>query len=295
MRMPSLKLLIGFEAAARLSNYSRAADELSVSQSAVSHQIAQLERHVGQQLFRRKGRGVELTVTGRLLHESVAKSFEVIRGGLGRIETYLDTDLVTLVCPAHIAHGWLQPRMDQLTQEHPALRPIVSIDETARYIDEMDVDIAITREPLRQSGVFEVPFLTDASVVVCAPALANTLSKVSLSEHPAHAGLLCLEGDLTGELSGPFIRAHLGGFHKAAIYDDARLLLDAALRSRGIALVSRLLADDALATGMLVVLDAYPSLAGATVWISRVEGESRSPMVRGVYESLLRLTQVSRC
>lgn len=107
--MPSLKLLIGFEAAARLCNYSRAADELYVSQSAVSHQIAQLEKHVGQQLFRRKGRGVELTVAGRLLHESVARSFEVIRGGLGRIETYLDTDLVTLVCPASIAHGCWRP------------------------------------------------------------------------------------------------------------------------------------------------------------------------------------------
>lgn len=291
MRMPSLKLLIGFEAAARLSNYSRAADELSVSQSAVSHQIAQLERHVGQQLFRRKGRGVELTVAGRLLHESVAKSFEVIRGGLGRIETYLDTDLVTLVCPAPIAHGWLQPRMDRLAQEHPALRPIISIDETARYIDEMDVDIAITREPLRQLGVFEVPLLTDASVMVCTPKLAKALNKCGVAQHAAHAGLLCLESDLTGESSGPFIRAHLGHFHKAAIYDDARLLLDAALRGRGIALVSHLLAFDALDTGALVLLDAYPKLAGRTIWISRVEGESRSALVRGVFESLLKLAQ----
>lgn len=293
MRMPSLKLLIGFEAAARLSNYSRAADELSVSQSAVSHQIAQLERHVGQQLFRRKGRGVELTVAGRLLHESVAKSFEVIRGGLGRIETYLDTDLVTLVCPAPIAHGWLQARMDRLMQAHPALRPIISIDETARYIDEMDVDIAITREPLKQHGVFEVPFLTDASVVVCTPALRKALGKNNAEEYPAHPGLLCLESDLTAELSSPFIREHLGGFHKAAIYDDARLLLDATLRGRGIALVSRLLADDALQRGALVVLEAYPKLAGATVWISRMEGESRSPLVRGVFDSLLKFAQIN--
>lgn len=291
MRMPSLKLLIGFEAAARLSNYSRAADELSVSQSAISHQIASLEQHVGQQLFRRKGRGVELTVAGRLLHESVAKSFDVIRGGLGRIETYLDTDLVTLVCPAPIAHGWLQARMERLTQEHPALRPIISIDETARYIDEMDVDIAITREPLRQPGVFETPFLTDASVVVCAPVLRKALKKYQVDEHPAHVGLLCLEGDLTGELSGPFIRAHLGGFHKAAIYDDARLLLDAALRGRGIALVSRLLADDALKTGALALMDDYPTLEERTIWISRVDGASRSPLIKGVFDSLVAMAQ----
>ncbi|MCW3686418.1 LysR family transcriptional regulator, partial [Burkholderia cenocepacia] len=60
-RVPSLKLLTGFEAAARLGNFSRAADELHLSQSAVSHQIQQLETHLGQPLFRRRGRGVELT------------------------------------------------------------------------------------------------------------------------------------------------------------------------------------------------------------------------------------------
>jgi DNA-binding transcriptional LysR family regulator len=289
--MPSLKLLIGFEAAARLSNYSRAADELSVSQSAVSHQIAQLEQHVGQQLFRRKGRGVELTVTGRLLHESVAKSFEVIRGGLGRIETFLDTNLLTLVCPAAIAHGWLQARLDVLGQQHPTLNPIISIDETARYIDEMDVDIAITRQPLRQQGVYEVPFLEDALVVVCEPALGKKLEGFEIEKFASHVGLLCLESDLTGERSGPFIREQFSGFRKAAIYDDARLLLDAVLRGRGIALVSRLLADESLARGALVQLDAFAELPVGSIWIARLDGESRSPLVPSVFESLLQLAQ----
>ena len=120
-RLPSFKFLIGFEAAARLGNYSRAAEELHVSQSAISHQIAQLEQQVGQPLFRRKGRGVELTVAGGLLLDSVGKSLEQIRHGLHRIETYMDDRLVTLVCPAPVAHGWLQPRIDRLLQAHPDL------------------------------------------------------------------------------------------------------------------------------------------------------------------------------
>ena len=69
-RIPSLKLLIGFEAAARLGNFSRAADELHLSQSAISHQIQQLEEQLGQPLFRRVGRGVELTVGGEVLQRS---------------------------------------------------------------------------------------------------------------------------------------------------------------------------------------------------------------------------------
>ena len=293
-KLPSFRLLIGFEAAARLSNYSRAADELCVSQSAISHQVTQLERHVGQPLFRRKGRGVELTVTGRLLHETVVRSLEVIRSGLSRIETYMDPNLVTIVCPAPIAHGWLQPRLDRMTQEHPALCPIVSIDETARYVDEMDVDIAITRQPLHQPGTFELPLLDDEWIAVCTPALQARLAAAAPDEGAGDIGIVCLESDLTSERVGPFIRTHYDAFRKVALYDDPRLLLDAALRGRGVALLSRLLADDALATGALARPAGQPSLATGTIWVSRAEGDARSPLVKGVFESLLRYAGPAR-
>ena len=231
-------------------------------------------------MFRRKGRGVELTVPGRLLHESVARSFEVIRGGLERIETYLDPDLVTLVCPASIAHGWLEPRMVVVCREHPSLQPIISVDESARYIDEMDVDIAITREPLRQPGICEEVLLRDALCMVASGTVAQG------------APLLCLESDMTSQLAGPFIRSQFAGARKAAIYDDARLLLDAACRGRGVALVSQLLAHDALLQGRLVRLEGYPALPAGSVWISRMGGESRSPLVRAVFDSLVRLAQL---
>lgn len=285
-KLPSFRLLLGFEAAARLSNYSRAADELCVSQSAISHQVAQLEQHIGQPLFRRKGRGVELTVAGRLLHESVVRSLDVIRAGLSRIETYLDPNLVTIVCPAPIAHGWLQPRLDQLIEEHPGLCPIVSIDETARYVDEMDVDIAISRQPLHQAGVFEEPLLEDEWIATASRDLAARLAPSSRDAHPGMAGIVCLESDLTSERVGPFLREHYEAFRKVALYDDPRLLLDAALRGRGIALLSRLLASDALATGGLVELPGYPRLATDTIWISGAAGEARSPLVKGVFDSL---------
>lgn len=290
-RLPSFKFLLGFEAAARLGNYSRAADELCVSQSAISHQISQLEEQVGQPLFRRKGRGVELTVAGRLLLDSVTKSLEQIRGGLARIETYMDENLVTLVCPAPVAQGWLQARVERLLQEHPLLCPIISIDETARYIDEMDVDIAITREPLRQHGVFEVPLLNDELVAVCTPELAQRLPAARPEQHAQQTGLLCHEGDLTSDRVGPFIREHFSALRKVAIYDDTRLVLDAALRGHGLALLSSLLADDSLRSGRLVRVAPYPTLPLGTVWISRTAGESRLPLVRGVFDSLLRYSK----
>jgi DNA-binding transcriptional LysR family regulator len=273
-RLPSFRFLIGFEAAARLGHYSRAAEELCISQSAMSHQIAQLEQQLGQPLFRRKGRGVELTVAGRLLLDSVGKSLEQIRHGLSRIETYMDDSLVTIVCPAPVASGWLQPRLEGLLQRHPALCPIVSTDETARYVDELDVDIAITREPLRQADVLQVPLLADALVAVRAPG------------PDTGTGLLCLEEDLTSDRTGPFIRQHLGRLRKTAIYDDARLLLDAALRGRGCAVVSRLLADEALGTGRLQLVEGIPAFALGRLWMSRIAGEPRMALVSEVFEYL---------
>jgi DNA-binding transcriptional LysR family regulator len=273
-RLPSFRFLIGFEAAARLGHYSRAAEELCISQSAMSHQIAQLEQQLGQPLFRRKGRGVELTVAGRLLLDSVGKSLEQIRHGLSRIETYMDDSLVTIVCPAPVASGWLQPRLEGLLQRHPALCPIVSTDETARYVDELDVDIAITREPLRQADVLQVPLLADALVAVRAPG------------PDTGTGLLCLEEDLTSDRTGPCIRQHLGRLRKTAIYDDARLLLDAALRGRGCAVVSRLLADEALGTGRLQLVEGIPAFALGRLWMSRIAGEPRMALVSEVFEYL---------
>jgi LysR family transcriptional regulator, glycine cleavage system transcriptional activator len=275
-RLPSFRLLAGFEAAARLGSYVLAADELCVSPSAVSHQIAQLEAQLDQPLFRRKGRGVELTVAGRVLQESVVRSLGVIRSGLQRIGSYFDEGLVTLVCPAPVAHGWLQPRLDALIATLPGLCPVVSVDETARYIDELDVDIAISRRPLDQPGVREVALMADALVAVGVPALVDSVGDGGKVE------LLCLESDLTGQV----LRERFGGLRRQVIYDDPRLLLDAVLRGRGVALVSRLLADEALLQGRLMRLPGHEPVPAGTLWIACIDGVPRSPLVTGLFEGL---------
>jgi DNA-binding transcriptional LysR family regulator len=182
-----------------------------------------------------------------------------------------------------VAHGWLQPRLDALTQRFPALQPIVSIDETARYVDEMDVDIAITREPLRQPGLREVELLQDALCVVASPAVAQAWGA------GAHGGWLCLESDLTSTLAGPYLRQHFQALHKAAIYDDARLLLDAVRRGRGVALVSQLLAHEALASGALVRLPQFTPIAAGSLWMSGIAQAPRSALVGEVFDALVQM------
>lgn len=287
-RIPSLKLLIGFEAAARLGNFSRAADELHLSQSAISHQIQQLEEQLGQPLFRRVGRGVELTVGGEVLQRSVQRSLETLRSGLGRIGTYLTPGLVVLVCPAPLLHGWLQPRLERMRQDIPELCPLLSTDETARYVDEIDVDITIGHRPLMQTGLLEIPFLQDERVTVCTPALAARLDALPIEQHHLHAGLVCLEEDIVREDTAAVLRGQLAAFQDKTIYDDQRLALDAALRGRGIACLPRRLADDSVERGLLTILSGYPRLPGTSWWISRVAKTPRSQTVADVFDWLCR-------
>ncbi|MBC3935905.1 LysR family transcriptional regulator [Undibacterium rugosum] len=287
MRIPSLKLLTGFEAAARHGNFSRAADELHLSQSAVSHQIQQLEEHVGMALFRRVGRGVELTIAGEVLQRCVLLSLDTLRSGLGRIATYLDPGLVVLVCPAPLLHGWLQPQIDRLQLLIPDLCPMLSTDETARYIDEVNVDITIGDRPIQQLGLMEQPLLQDEWVVVASANMAAKLSNVPLTHHHLHTGMVCLEKSLTDDPTAVIFRNQLSKFRNCGIYDDQRLLLDAVLRNRGISCLSRLAARDDLNSGRLQILPDYPRVPGTTWWLSRVAGEPRAKIVLEVFNWLL--------
>jgi DNA-binding transcriptional LysR family regulator len=288
-----MKLLVGFEAAARLGNFSRAADELSLSQSAISHQIQMLETQLGQPVFRRIGRGVELTVAGKILLSSVQGAINTLRNGMGRIGSYMDEGLVVLVCPAPLLQGWLQPRLARLLAELPGLCPLLSCDETARYVDEIDVDLSISERPLAQAGLVETPLLSDQLVMVAPTALLPLLDGVTVDRHHLRVGLICMENAFTGEATASVFREHLHRFRKTAIYDDERLLLDAALRGLGLAFLPRLLAQDAIDQGRLHLVVGYPSVEGKTWWISRRAGEPRSERITQMHDWLLREGQTA--
>ncbi|MCD2167907.1 LysR family transcriptional regulator [Comamonas koreensis] len=285
-RIPSMKLLMGFEAAARLGSFSRAADELHVTQSAISHQVQQLEEQLMQPLFRRAGRGVELTIAGEVLLRSVQRSLSVLRSGVERIGTYLDPGLVSLVCPAPLLRGWLQPRLPKLQALLPGLSLVLSVDESARFVDEIDVDIAISSRPLLQPGLQELQLLQDEWLLVADAGTAKKLGRVPQDQHHLNADVLCLEESLTAEATAPLFLGPLAHFRKRAIYDDVRLVLDAVLAAQGIACLPSLLVEGSVASGQLQVLPGYPRLPGSTWWLSGAAGPARSDMVSQVFQWL---------
>jgi DNA-binding transcriptional LysR family regulator len=212
---------------------------------------------------------------------------ETLRNGLEGMTTYLNPGLVVIVCPAPLLQGWLQPRLEMLQAAIPDLLPLLSTDETARYIDEDNVDITIGERPIHEEGLLETPFLQDEWVLVARSDLASRLVGIERSQHHQHAKLVCLEQSLTNDETAVYFREHLATFQKRAIYDDGRLLLDAVLRGNTVAFLPRLLVEEYISLRQLIILPNYPRLPGKTWWLSRVAGQPRSDLIVQVYDWLL--------
>src|SRR5471032_1238856 len=131
-RLPPLQSLLAFDDSARLGSLSKAALELSLTQSAISHQIQNLEAWVGQALFSRIGRGVKLTAAGELFSQTVHSALKTLRDGRQRIEPYRNPDSVILACGAGFASGWLMARLQQLRRQYPALEVWLATQEDVR-------------------------------------------------------------------------------------------------------------------------------------------------------------------
>ena len=137
MKLPPLKALPVFEAVARLNSFSLAADELAVSQSAVSHQIKQLETYLGELLFQRTGRYLSLTEEGRQYHEAISSSLLQIERAS---EQLLGQEAARLRLSVYssFAVRWLVPRLPELSRQHPQLDlSLEMIGETPQLSDRV--------------------------------------------------------------------------------------------------------------------------------------------------------------
>lgn len=278
--------LVAFEATARLGSVSRAADELNLTQSAISQRVLKLEAHVGQRLFLRQGRGVKLTGAGELLLATTRETLERLRAGLLRIEPYRNKASLLLACPFDFAHGWLMARLAGLRERHGELEVWLMAERELTGIDRIDVDLIVARRPLHAAGVECVPLLEDASVVVAAPHLAQALAKASWPKLLEKAPLLFLEAEpeWAGWLADP---AFAGlRIRRAATLQDERLLVDAAQHGLGLARVPRVLVADALAAGRLVQLPQGPATPRPSLWLMRSTLTPRTPLANRVFDWL---------
>lgn len=153
-QLPPLNALRGFEAAARHLSFTKAACELLVTQGAVSRQIRDLEDNLGQRLFRRLTRRVELTKEGEKFYRVVEDVFDELERATARLQTSGSYRTLTISVLPTIASLWLMPRLHLFTQAQKGVevRIVSSIDPVNLLAHEADIAIRVGRLPGRTYG-----------------------------------------------------------------------------------------------------------------------------------------------
>ena len=121
-RLPPLRALLAFEAAARGGSFARAATELNVTPSAISHQIQTIETFLGLKLFRRSAGRVSLTRAGNAYWRRIESALQAIADATAEIAPARETDLVTVLSATSFAAKWLRPRLNDFLGTHPTVR-----------------------------------------------------------------------------------------------------------------------------------------------------------------------------
>ncbi|RZA20700.1 MAG: LysR family transcriptional regulator [Proteobacteria bacterium] len=247
-KLPSSGSLFVFEAAARCGSFTRAADELCVSQPAVSRMLSRLEEHLGVQLFERVRGGARLTESGTLLYRRVQEGFDTIESAIGEISaraTGMET--ITLSVSTAFTTHWLMPRMSRFSERFPAVDmryqlmsgriggPLMDVDLGMRYLDASSVKAA------------DSLVLPEITLPVCSPQYrAGVPSGKGKNAMPA---LIHMDNqDRTW--ATPFDQG--GRADNALVFSDYAVVVQAALLGQGMALGWLNVVSHCLANGQLL-------------------------------------------
>jgi len=179
--LPPLTTLSAFEAAARHQSFKNAAEELSVTPGAVSHQIKALEGYLETVLFQRKHRSVDLTDDGKALYEVLSTSFRRISQTLSTIRDRSSAEKVTIGSTTAVAALWLSPAVIRFWREMPDVN-VDQISQDRPFKDRPDLDFFIRYGRDRDSNLSHTPLFRDHLVPVGSPQVAENLAGVSLEE-----------------------------------------------------------------------------------------------------------------
>jgi DNA-binding transcriptional LysR family regulator len=170
-KLPPLDLIHGFEAAARTLSFTKAAEELAVTQSAVSRQIRALEEHLGVTLFARRPRSLALTDAGRALAEAASDCLERLQQATDRLRADAATPHLTVSTTGGFASLWLIPRLRSFTALHPDVDVRISATYKTVDLERSLVDVAVRYVHEEEAPEGAIRLFGEELFPVCSPAL----------------------------------------------------------------------------------------------------------------------------
>ena len=266
-----LNALRAFEAAARHLNFTRAGLELCVSQGAVSHQVAQLERRLGTRLFHRLPRGLALTDEGHALVPVVADAFDRVAATLDQYADGRFREALKVGVVGTFATGWLLPRLDRFARAHPAIDLRIATNNNRADLAGEALDYAIRFGDGAWHGTRAEPLIDAPMAPICAPAIA---ARLATPADLVHEDLLrsyrADEWELwfaAAGLPAPVLRG--------PVFDSSALMASAAAAGLGVALAppsmfARELAAETLVQPFAITVDA------GRYWLTRLMSRSES-------------------
>jgi LysR family glycine cleavage system transcriptional activator len=257
-RLPPLNALRAFEAAARHLSFTAAASELFVTQAAISHQVKALEEHLGQPLFRRLNRKLELTEAGRFYRPLLTEAFDLIDTASQRVRARDEQGPLKISVLPSFAAKWLLPRLGGFRALHPEIDVLVSSKLELADFARDDIDLALRFGRGNYPGLRTTWLMSDSKFPVCSPRLLEGPHPLRRPEDLRHHTLL--HDEVSG---GPVDVGWPEWLELAELTDidagrgpgfsDAAMVLAAAMAGQGVALSRGSLANDDLAAGLLVV------------------------------------------
>ncbi|HEY5896307.1 MAG TPA: transcriptional regulator GcvA [Burkholderiales bacterium] len=169
--IPSLDLLQGFEAAARHLSFTKAGEELFLTQSAVSRQIKELEEQLGVPLFHRRHRTLVLTEAGHQFYAAAAQVLTTMRAATSRLKAQGVRKPLSVTTTSSFAALWLIPRLAGFTRAHPSVDVRITADTRVQDLDRDGLDIAIRHGPASLAGPHAVRLFGERVFPVCSPKL----------------------------------------------------------------------------------------------------------------------------
>jgi len=256
-KIPSTAALVSFEAAARHESFTKAAEELSLTQSAICRQVGSLEEFLNVELFRRSRRGVKLTEAGLSYSRRVAMQLDAVERDTLSVMGHQGANVIELAVVPTFGTQWLLPRLKDFQQQHPD----VTINLTNRtrpfLFADTDFDAAIYFGDADWSGTQSHRLMSENPMPVCSPALRgkhDVLSPGALAEMPLlqqttrpyawRQWFSSMGINVARDMTGPR-------------YELFSMLAQAAMHDMGVALIPPFLIQRELAEKRLVVANPH--------------------------------------
>ncbi len=258
MKLPPLNAMRAFEAAARHSSFTKAADELCVTPAAISQQIKFLEDYLQIRFFIRSNKGIAMTEAGKTYYPLVTEGFQTLARATRRLNSFKSSDHLNVSILPSLASQWLGRYLFEWCVQYPDIQITVQATHNEEDLNKSEYDIRITYGERHYQNTICEQLVTDSVSPVCSPALLQKENQLLSPSDLKNFRLLHIDWGGSYDtlpswdewLSAANVESSI--HERSPIFNLSSLAIQAAVKGEGVVLGQNLMVRDEIASGLLV-------------------------------------------